>query len=310
MSDTRYEDYDLYGLFLKLVEQIPEGKVATYRSIASALGDRGAALACAYMQDIFRGADHPVYRLVSSDGNLGGYRTDDEKRQDSLLLRNEGLFVASGNVRDFSESLFEDFESPAPLEAMRNEQDMFSEEVSLEDDFDSDMIAAVDVSYDSRNGYACMFREESKEDVVSESVMDLRFPYIPGYLFYREYKFIKHLASRFNGTILIDGNGILHPRLFGLASSAGVFMRKATVGVAKSLLLGSLKDGRVLYSGREVGIVIAPRTIVSPGHRISLTSAAELLEEKYGRRYPSTLKKAHNGTVALRKRSYAEAMQR
>lgn len=303
MIESRFENFDLYGYFKKLVEQIPEGSIATFRDLAVALGDQGAALACAYMQKIMRPGDTPMYRLVAIRGNLGGYRDENQMRLDSALLREEGLSVSSGTVIDYRGSLFNDFETSYPLSGMKQEQERYAPYVSLEDDFDPDIIGAVDVSYDDQRGYAYFVYMEDGEAIASEVVGVLRFPYIPGYLFYREYRFIKPLSKRFPGTILIDGNGILHPRFFGLASSAGVFMGKATVGVAKSLLLGAVKYNTVTINGNVVGTILGKRAIVSPGNRISVESSAELLKSHYGSGYPALLRRAHNGTVALRRRS-------
>ncbi len=303
MLHSRFEDFDLYSYFAHLVDQIPEGKVTSFKEIAQALGDPVAALAAAYMQRILRGSIHPVHRIVSLNGKLGGYRSTDTIRSDSELLRNEGVYVTSGSVLDFSSINFNDFDTYFPLASMREEQDRYSKEVSLEDDFDPDTIGGVDVSYDDWTGYACFVRTEDKDYIKSESVKKLRFPYIPGYLFYREYPFIRGLAGKFQGTLLLDGNGILHPRYFGLASSAGVFMGNATIGVAKSLLLGSVKNNRVLYGGREVGYIMNRRTIVGPGHKITLESSIRLIGNLYGRNYPGILRIAHNGTVSLRKKA-------
>lgn len=302
LKTSPYEDFDLYSYFVKLVKQIPEGKVTSYRELAVALGDTTSAVACAYMQAAMRERDDlPLHRIVRSSGELGGYSTVEEIRNNSVILREEGLTVTSGRVKFMDSHLFNDFLTISPLTGMKEEQERYSKEVSLEDDYDEDILGAVDVSYDMTRGYAHFVYLEDGEYVGRDLILDASFPYIPGYLFYREYRFIKRLAKNFPGTLLIDGNGIIHPRLFGLASATGVFLNKATVGVAKSLLLGNVKQNWVIYKGDFVGYILGKNIILSPGHRISLESSVDLIAEKYKHSYPDILKVAHNNTVRIRR---------
>ncbi len=302
LINSPFEEFDLYSYFINLVKQIPEGKVTSYREMATALGDRVSAVACAYMQSALRGQDDiPLHRLVRASGELGGYNSPDEIRENSRILRGEGITVTSGRVKFMESHLFSDFDTDYPLEKMREEQERMSERLSLEDDYDEDILGAVDVSYDALKGYAHFVYEEDGEYIGSDAVMDANFPYIPGYLFYREYRFVKSLARNFPGTLLIDGNGIIHPRFFGLASETGVCLNKATVGIAKSLLLGNIKQNLIVYRGREIGYMLNSGTIISPGHRISLESSIGLIKEKYNHAYPDLMKVAHNNTVRLRR---------
>lgn len=71
----------------------------------------------------------------------------------------------------------------------------------------------------------------------------LTAPYVPGYLAFREVGFLVELLNELRATapellpqtILVDGNGILHPNRFGLACHLGVLSGIPTVGVGKSL---------------------------------------------------------------------------
>ena len=68
------------------------------------------------------------------------------------------------------------------------------------------------------------------------------------YLAYHETPFIEQLSHGFDGTLLIDANGLLHPRKCGLATFAGVIMGRQTIGVAKSLLMGKPdNEGYIIY---------------------------------------------------------------
>lgn len=118
-----------------------------------------------------------------------------------------------------------------------------------------------------------------------------RFPYVPGYLSFRETPALLAAVARLRtrpDLILCDGHGLAHPRRFGLACHVGVLLDLPTIGVAKSLLVGEhdpVPEERgkwvPLREEREViGAVLRTRTRVRPlyvsiGHRLSLESAIE-----------------------------------
>ena len=115
------------------------------------------------------------------------------------------------------------------------------------------------------------------------------FPYIPGFLSFREIpvivKALKCLSSPVD-LIFCDGQGIAHPRRFGIACHLGVLLDIPTIGVAKSLLIGK-SETMVLEKGNYqhlidrneiIGAVLCSRSKVKPlyvslGHRISLDTA-------------------------------------
>src|SRR4028118_2404054 len=117
------------------------------------------------------------------------------------------------------------------------------------------------------------------------------FPYIPGFLSFREVPAVMDALEKVSTTpdlILCDGQGIAHPRRFGLACHLGVLTDIPTIGVAKSLLVGKhdelpLEKGSwqpLKYRGETVGVVLRSRTGVKPlyvssGHRISLPTALD-----------------------------------
>jgi len=117
------------------------------------------------------------------------------------------------------------------------------------------------------------------------------FPYIPGFLSFREIPAVLDALEKIKTTpdvILCDGQGIAHPRRFGIASHLGVIVDIPTIGVAKSLLIGKheeLPETRgnwrsLTHKGEIIGAVLRSRTGVKPlyvssGHRISLTTAID-----------------------------------
>lgn len=117
------------------------------------------------------------------------------------------------------------------------------------------------------------------------------FPYIPGFLSFREIPAVIDALEQVSTTpdlIVCDGQGIAHPRGFGIACHLGVLADIPTIGVAKSLLVGKhdelpLEKGSwqpLRYRGKIVGAVLRSRTgvkplYVSPGHRVSLETAID-----------------------------------
>lgn len=136
-------------------------------------------------------------------------------------------------------------------------------------------------------------------------------PYIPGLLSFREAPAIlaalEQLATP-PDLLICDGQGIAHPRRFGIASHLGVVTGIPSIGCAKTLLIGEhdavpdVRGGRVLLvdRGEPVGMVLRTRSgtkpvFVSPGHLVSIEQAADLVLACTTRyRLPETTRYAHN----------------
>jgi deoxyribonuclease V len=132
-------------------------------------------------------------------------------------------------------------------------------------------------------------------EIVEERVVarPLRFPYVPGYLSFREAPAILACLRRVRASIdvlLCDGQGIAHPRGLGLASHVGLWIGVPTVGCAKSRLVGEHRPVRAargswtgLYvDGERVGSVLRTRDgvrplYVSPGHLIDHASCRRIV---------------------------------
>ncbi len=136
------------------------------------------------------------------------------------------------------------------------------------------------------------------------------FPYVPGLLSFREtpaaLAALQKLSTR-PDLLLCDGHGFAHPRRFGMACHLGVLSGIPSIGVAKTLLVGThalLPSGRgswvPLVDGSEViGAVVRTRTGVKPvyvsiGHKISLETAIRYVLQCTRRyRLPETTRWAH-----------------
>lgn len=145
-----------------------------------------------------------------------------------------------------------------------------------------------------------------------------RFPYVPGLLSFRETPPLLEAWSRLTvkpDALLADGQGLAHPRRFGLACHLGLLLDLPTVGVAKSLLVGTYQPvpeavgswSPILHQGETVGAALRTRAGVSPvfvsiGHRIDLPGAIALVLRCGGKtRVPETTRQAHAYVNALRR---------
>jgi len=134
-------------------------------------------------------------------------------------------------------------------------------------------------------------------------------PYIPGFLAFREAPIMVKTAKKLKlkpDVYLVDGQGIAHPRRFGLASHVGVLLDSATIGVAKSRLYGEIK-GDFLYGedGDVLGKVFAARgsgkmLYISIGHKISLEDALRITSNCTINGSPEPLRVAHKLAVMRR----------
>ncbi|MCW9057680.1 MAG: deoxyribonuclease V [Gammaproteobacteria bacterium] len=137
-----------------------------------------------------------------------------------------------------------------------------------------------------------------------------RFPYVPGYLSFREIPAILGALATLTtlpDLLLCDGQGLAHPRRFGIASHLGLLTDLPSIGVAKSRLIGRHGDlpperGAcvALLDGEEViGAVLRTRQAVQPlyvsiGHRINLATAVDFVLRCAPRyRLPETTRQAH-----------------
>lgn len=302
-------DADISGLVYEAVSQIPRGMVSTYGDIAAALGDRVAARA------VGEALSHnpaplavPCHRIVYSDGRVGryaGHGEGTERKAD--LLRSEGVEVRDGRVDAFDAARFRDFRVPAVLKELREEQDRLRRRVAERDGpGELRRVAGLDVSYQGSRAFSAIAiydRESGEllEERTAES--EVRFPYIPTYLAYREMPALRPLIRPADGTVyLIDGQGTLHPRGVGIASHLGICLDIPTVGAAKSLLVGEVKDpgaarSPIILDGRAAGCMLrqgSKAAYVSVGTRVSLATATDICSRFLERGIPRPLKRAHD----------------
>ncbi len=185
-------------------------------------------------------------------------------------------------------------------------------------------VAGADVSYDKRNNtlYAAIsvFRYPDMAPIEEVSVKaKATFPYIPGLLSFREAPGIAKAFQKLNlkpDILICDGQGVAHPRGFGLASHLGLLFEIPSIGCAKSRLCGTHGPigpdignyASLKLDGKTIGAVVRTRKGVKPvfvsvGHMITLGAARRVvLRCTKGYRLPEPTRRAHRlVTSALRR---------
>ena len=146
----------------------------------------------------------------------------------------------------------------------------------------------------------------------------LEFPYVPGLLSFREMPSLLGALEKVEtavDVVVLDAQGLAHPRRIGLASHVGLFLDVPTVGCAKTVLVGKFEEPRMdkgnatdmVHRGEVVGRAVRTRDGVSPvyvsvGNGVDLDSSVELVLAcctKY--RLPEPTRQAHNAANRLRR---------
>ncbi len=283
---------DIERITVELVAQIPKGKVATFREIACALGDPIATRAVGSILAQHT-EDCPSYRVVGFDGTV----TDEQAR----LLQAEGVPVKDKRVLSLNAFLFREFRSDKPLQKLQEiQRDIRARMILVPDKREYRTLGGIDLSYAGAQGVAAYVRLDLNSLRVLDTqtlAQQVRFPYIPSYLAFRELPVMLALLQKLKAQnaladmTFVDGTGTLHHRQAGIASQLGVMLDIPTIGITKSLLHGepdkdptALAPGEICpirIGGVQAGAAIRPSNgaepfFVSVGHRVDLETALEL----------------------------------
>ena len=177
-------------------------------------------------------------------------------------------------------------------------------------------VAGVDISPPDAHGNAvgaAVLLELPELQIVEVKVYQGKpgFPYLPGLLSFREAPLVLGALERLVTTpdiILADGQGLAHPRRFGLACHLGLLTDTPTIGCAKSILRGR-PEGTLppsagfqvplMDKGDVVGAAVRTRESINPiyvsiGNKVSLESAVtSVLACCKGYRMPEPTRLAH-----------------
>ena len=184
------------------------------------------------------------------------------------------------------------------------------------------VVAGTDVSFDDEHGHAIAgvvaVRVPSLETVAEAyAEATLAFPYVPGFLSFREAPALLAALARLPlapDILMVDGQGIAHPRRIGIASHLGLLTGMPSIGCAKSRLVGTHREpGRrrgsraALVIGSEaVGAVVRTRdgvapVYVSPGHLADIASAVRVALACAVTRVPEPTRRAHHLVTRVRR---------
>ena len=174
-------------------------------------------------------------------------------------------------------------------------------------------VAGVDASY--RNGLATAVavivtvRDMKTADWVTSSKRP-GLPYISGLLCFREGPAVLDALAKLSpqpDLLIFDGQGIAHPRRFGIASHIGVLLDKPSIGCAKTRLIGSFREpdrkkGSYTYlkdHNETIGAVVRTRDGVKPvyvsiGHRVDLLDSIRIVLQCCRFRLPEPIRRAHH----------------
>jgi deoxyribonuclease V len=154
------------------------------------------------------------------------------------------------------------------------------------------------------------------------SAVEVNFPYVPGLLSFRELPALLPALESLReepDLIFADGQGLAHPRGFGLACHLGLLTGKPTIGCAKSRLLGEHEEPGpevgdwepLLHEGKVVGAVLRTRRGVKPlyvsvGYMVDIAMCVRMvLDCLRGVRLPEPQRRAHQAAERL-KRAFKE----
>ncbi len=193
------------------------------------------------------------------------------------------------------------------FEALKKEQLKLAEKISIIDSvkniktvagacqsyFGNKIISSVAVC-----DYKTMEAVEKKH-----AAADAKIPYKSGFLFYRDGPALIEAVNMLENkpdVLIVEANGILHPRRIGMASHAGILLDTATIGATKRLMLGEVKDKTIYVDKEARGYELTTREhanpiYISPGHKVSLKTSLEVIKNcmRFPHKMPEPLHIAH-----------------
>lgn len=166
------------------------------------------------------------------------------------------------------------------------------------------VVVAVDAAYKDDLMSVVAVKWNLNDGFVSSSSLICKAPYryVPGLLFLREGPPMLHIIKQLGDDwqlLLVDAHGLLHPRRMGLAVFLGLLLGKPSIGVAKSLMVGSEMCGDMFGEVEVDGAVFgywfrldkSKKFYVSPGYLVSVQQIPDVIR-RLGSTYPEALRLA------------------
>jgi deoxyribonuclease V len=176
---------------------------------------------------------------------------------------------------------------------LRDIQRKIAKEVRTSDEIkkrDVKKIAGFETSFvDDKIICAAVVIDVSTKEVIEKKHTITKSPmqYIPGFLAFREGPSIMQTYYSLENEpelLMIAGHGVAHPLKCGLASYVGVELGKATIGIAKKILVGDIKNGKLMILNETRGEEIRTKEhskplYVSAGNLVSLKTSVDLVKK-------------------------------
>ena len=202
------------------------------------------------------------------------------------------------------------------FEQAKNMQTTLADKITLIDRYSSiSRIAGLDVGFEDKNTVAVggiVILNFPGLQVIEKRIARRKviFPYVPGYLSFREIPVLLECFAQIQQQLFLmscDGQGISHPRRFGLACHLGLLLDLPAIGAGKTKLIGHYLEPAIskgactplIDKDEIIGMVLRSRRgtrplFVSPGHKISIKSAVKWTLNCCTRyRIPQTTRQAH-----------------
>lgn len=177
-------------------------------------------------------------------------------------------------------------------------------------------IAGADISFDKNSTimYAGIVLLTYPDLILKSFALDTfetSFPYKAGFLGFKEVPALLkvwNLIPEKPDVLILDGNGILHPRRMGVASHFGILANQPTIGCAKSILYGEnhipdnskYSTSAIISHGETIGYALRTKVncapvYISAGHLITQGQSLAILKKCIGNyRIPEPTRLTHN----------------
>jgi len=215
------------------------------------------------------------------------------------------------------------FPESIPITEAIELQTTLAEKITLDDQISADPKKIGGVAIYSRGNSVSVGL--SLLDAITKKVLDkkvihkrVNFSSLPGCEGFREGKVVYEAITDFEtpDVFIINGHGINHPRRLGIASHVGLAIATPTIGASLQLICGKIHDeevGRYIYNenGEKVGKAVkkelgAPSVFVSPGNKITIDSAAKIVEKLLISNIPEPIKIAQDELVSQLKGKFGQ----
>lgn len=147
---------------------------------------------------------------------------------------------------------------------------------------------------------------------------ETRFPYVPGFLAFREVPALVRVWEQMTikpDILVVDGHGIAHPRRMGIAAHFGAVTSQVSMGCAKNILCGKYEEPGmergnytpILDKQEQIGYAFRSKAktapvYISPGYGMGMQNSLEIIQRCTGKyRIPEPTRFAHELVNRFRK---------